>query len=296
MNFLLNFSENDNYPKRGVKIKKKLKEIPASCYSEEYFLSESNPHEFERFKKGRSLGNIYLKAFRYVPKNFDGPFLDIGCGRGELVIYLARRGKKAYGIDYSPEAIRLCREILRAEKKTTKTLANFKLASCTNLPFKDNTFQSVFLLDVVEHLTPGQLKLTLQEAKRVLKRQGVLIIHTNNKYFEKITKLFLAVFYHGGGVFLRLKKTLGETPYSPYEHLHINYLTGTELLGHLKPIGFKAKIEYVKPRKKAELEKFVPYAEGLRKAIFYNLAWLFLNSPLIRFISPTFWIMAQRTR
>lgn len=279
--------------RRASEIKKRLEEIPDSCYSEEYFLSESEPNEFERFKKGGS-PRVYSQAFKHVPKDIDGPFLDIGCGRGELVIYLARRGEKAWGIDYSQAAIRLCREILKNEQKSTQTLAKFQLASCTKLPFKDNTFRGVFLLDVVEHLTPKQLKLTLKEAKRVLKKQGILIIHTNNKYFEKFVKLFIAASYQGIKCLFRPKKTLQETASSPYEFLHINYLTGTQLRRLLKEIGFKAKIEYVKPRKKTEIKKFLSYREKWKNYLFFNVGWLLLNSPMIKFISPTFWVMARK--
>ncbi len=101
----------------------------------------------------------------------------------------------------SSASIRLSQETLKSQRKAAQPLANFQLADCTKIPFKNNTFQCLFLLDVVEHLTPRQLKLILQEANRVLKSQGVLIVHTNNKYFEKITKITIAAFYHGIKVF-----------------------------------------------------------------------------------------------
>lgn len=273
---------------------KKLKETPAIKYSEEYFLSEARAGEFERLRKGGPAGAVYRQAFKFIPKDIDGPFLDIGSGRGEMVVCLARVGKKAYGIDYSPSAISLSQKILRAEKKPVRTLAKFQLADCTNLPFKDKTFQCLFLLDVVEHLTPKQLKLTLKEANRVLKRRGVLIIHTNNKYFEKMAKLFIAASYYGTKVFFRIKKTLKQASSSVYDYLHINYLTGGELVYYLEESGFNPKIEYVKPTKKAEIQKFIPYNEKWKKYIFHNIAWFFLNTPLIKFMSPTFWVIARK--
>jgi len=262
---------------------KKLKETQACEYSEKYFLSEVGPG-----------GAVYHQAFKYIPKDIDGPFLDIGSGRGEMAVCLARAGKKAYGIDYSPAAISLSQEILRAEKKSVQTKAYFQLADCTNLPFKNKTFQCLFLLDVVEHLTPKQLKLTLKEANRVLKRQGVLIIHTNNKYFEKMAKFFIAASYSGLKVFLRIRKTLRQAASRLYDYLHINYLTGTELCHYLEESGFNSKVEYVKPTKKGEIQKFIPYNERWKKYIFYNIAWFFLNTPLIKFMSPTFWIIARK--
>lgn len=279
---------------KNAEIKKKLEEIPASFYSRKYFHSEVDFKAFTRFKEGGQPRAIFLKAFNYIPKDVRGSFLDIGCGRGELVIFLARLGKKVFGVDYSPSAISICQEILKLERKSVKNLTNFQLADCTHLPFDNKTFQCLFLLDVVEHLTPRQLKLTLQEANRVLKNQGVLVIHTNNRYFEKLAKLFTAATYHGIKVFFQIKKTLNNASASPYEYLHINYLTGKELLCYLDKCGFDAKIEYIKPSKRAEIQEYVPYNQGWKKAIFHNLAWFLLNTPLIRFMSPAFWIVAKK--
>ena len=261
------------------------KKIPPDCYCREYFFFEGWREEFNRFQKGGRPGEIYLQAFKFIPKGLAGPFLDIGCGRGELVIYLARKGKKADGVDYSPAAIKICREALKSQKESVRALASFKLADSTKLPFKKNSFQCLFLLDIVEHLTPRQFKLTLKEAKRVLEKEGALIVHTNNKYFEKITKFLIGFFYHG------TKTTL---PSEPYEELHINYLTGSQLMDRLRKMGFEAKIKYLKPRRKSDLKKFVPYKKGWKRSIFYNFAWVFLNSPLVKFLSPTFWVVARK--
>lgn len=85
----------------GVIGEKTMREIPPKCYSREYFLFKDKSKDFKRFKKGGHPGRIFLQALKYVPKDIVGPFLDVGCGRGEMVVYLARLGKRAYGIDYS---------------------------------------------------------------------------------------------------------------------------------------------------------------------------------------------------
>lgn len=273
---------------------KNSNEISADCYSREYFLGRFSQKKLKRFRKGGAPATVFLQALKYIPKNSDEPFLDVGCGQGEMAIYLARLGKKVYGIDYSPEAIRLSQENLKFERKSVRTRVNFQVADCTKIPFANNKFSGLFLLDVVEHLTPRQLELTLREAKRVLKRNGVLVIHTNNKHFEKMTKLFIAAVYHGIKVFFRFRTTLRESARDPYEHLHINYLTGKELHYYLEKVGFYVRIEYVKPRRKSDLRRFVPLDSKWKKWFFYNIAWFVFNSPLIKFISPTFWIIARK--
>jgi cyclopropane fatty-acyl-phospholipid synthase-like methyltransferase len=43
----------------------------------------------------------------------EGPVLDVGCGTGELTLYLARRGYRTLGVDLSPVAVRQAAEKAR---------------------------------------------------------------------------------------------------------------------------------------------------------------------------------------
>lgn len=92
--------------------------------------------------------------------------LDIGCGTGETITYLKTVFKKAsfVGIDNSKEAL-----------KFTKSRGhNVKKGDALKLPFKDESFDAVLLLDVIEHIKndAGVIK----EAKRVLKPGGVIVL------------------------------------------------------------------------------------------------------------------------
>ena len=46
------------------------------------------------------------------------------------------------------------------------------------IPFKSKTFDSVSLIELIEHLADKDLKLILLEAHRILKKNGELIITT----------------------------------------------------------------------------------------------------------------------
>ena len=256
---------------------------PANQYTNQYFIYNQRSQSF------------YDQVLNWLPKNINGPFLDIGCGRGELVIALGRFGKEAYGIDYSKAAIDLCRRSLNKQLTVVKSLIHFQKADCTILPFAGQTFNGIFLLDIVEHLTPKQLKDTLAEISRVIKPNGIVIIHTNNKYYEKATKLILAAYYHGLGVFLKPKIYLNQMA-NPYDNLHINYLAGNEIDNLLKKLGFKSRIEYVKPDSRKEIEGYLPHTNSWRRFLFTNLAWVFINSPLIKFLSPTYWVIGVKVQ
>ena len=60
----------------------------------------------------------------------------------------------------------------------SKSQRNFVLGDAHTLPYKDNTFESVFLVEVIEHVdNPTKV---LREIRRVLKKNGKLYLTTPN--------------------------------------------------------------------------------------------------------------------
>ncbi len=88
-----------------------------------------------------------------------GSVLDLGCGDGTLLALLAKRGITGVGLDLSGKAVAIARQRsldCRAHDLTEP------------LPFSDKSFDSVLIIDVLEHLyRPDQL---LTEASRVASR------------------------------------------------------------------------------------------------------------------------------
>ncbi len=85
---------------------------------------------------------------RFVARNYyrrERPamkILEVGCGPGANIWYLAREGFAAYGIDGSVTAIARCRQRLAADGLT----ATLHVGDITDLPYPDDTFGAV--LDV----------------------------------------------------------------------------------------------------------------------------------------------------
>jgi len=108
--------------------------------------------------------------------------LDLGCGRGEVLARCATRGAWSWGLDYSPVAARIAQETARHLESIAIQVGNVKA-----LPFPDNSFDRVFMLDLVEHLHPWELELTLAEARRVLREGGRLVVHTMpNRWYYRL--------------------------------------------------------------------------------------------------------------
>ena len=113
-----------------------------------------------------------LKALLEAISDFDGKhILEVGCGKGRFIREIAKRNARCVGIDVSENFLKDA----QAKKRGT-----FLKASATRLPFGSKTFDVVFAVEVIEHLP--DLKGFFEEASRVLKDEGRLIIIDRNKF------------------------------------------------------------------------------------------------------------------
>jgi ubiquinone/menaquinone biosynthesis C-methylase UbiE len=94
--------------------------------------------------------------------------LDAGCGPGEMARELTRRSYEVWGIDIAEPMVRYARERCG--------LGRFQAADLENLPFRDNTFDAVVCLGVVEYLETAER--SLREIWRVLRPGGSAVIST----------------------------------------------------------------------------------------------------------------------
>lgn len=120
---------------------------------------------------------VYVKeifAREGVPAN--GKILDIGCGAGFISNQLAAEGYDVSGIDQSVSSLAVARRHAPPQAKV-----DYAAGDAYALPFADATFDSVMLLDFLEHVEePGR---AIAEAARVLKPGGVLMFYTFNRTF-----------------------------------------------------------------------------------------------------------------
>lgn len=90
--------------------------------------------------------------------------LDIGCGYGVYVDFLASNGYQAFGVDFVSEFI----EQAGKTKKGT-----FMQGNAEKLPFPDKSFDTCLLFDILEH---GDDVMLLKEAKRITKEKILIIV------------------------------------------------------------------------------------------------------------------------
>lgn len=115
--------------------------------------------------------------------NFAAPYIlnktisDVACGSGYGSHILARKGaKKVIGVDYDKKTIKYAKE------RYPRRNISYKVGDAVDLPISSSSTDVFVSFETIEHIKkPIEF---LNEAKRVLKRSGLLIISTPNKKYS----------------------------------------------------------------------------------------------------------------
>lgn len=144
-------------------------------------MTHSSVKEFEdkRWKEGDQ-----APVFRHIQTidlvSSGQKVLDIGCGDGYLLEALRQKGALVSGIDISEEGARKCRQ-----KGIEVAVADISLEKA---PFQDKTFDTVILLDILEHVyDPDPL---LEKAIRLSKKHIIISVPNFNSLPARIQVLF----------------------------------------------------------------------------------------------------------
>lgn len=99
---------------------------------------------------------------------FVGDVLDIGCGTGENALELARRGLVVWGVDASPNAVRLA----RAKAAERGGSAHFQVGDAFHLDALDRTFDSVLDCGLFHVFDDAERRRYIASLARVLRSRG----------------------------------------------------------------------------------------------------------------------------
>jgi ubiquinone/menaquinone biosynthesis C-methylase UbiE len=106
--------------------------------------------------------------------------LDLGCGPGRHVVFLAKEGFSANGIEGAPSAIKLCQDKINEEKlEAIATVGDF-----VKLPYPDDHFDAIIDCCSIQHNQMTAVKQIFQEIKRTLKPKGKFfsMVRTDKDY------------------------------------------------------------------------------------------------------------------
>ncbi len=98
--------------------------------------------------------------------------LDLGCGTGILTMLLADKAKRVYGLDIIYRSLKVARDKGKGKKEFMSI--EFVNADAENIPFKDDAFDVVTASYLPKYVNA---KLLISECKRILKDDGMIILH-----------------------------------------------------------------------------------------------------------------------
>ncbi len=158
-----------------------MKRVNPKVYTKEYYATSCLG--FEGFKRFH-LEMIAIKRDMCV--------LDLGCGKGDISIYLAQEGAKVVGVDYSKDAIDIAKNSLLKQSRAVRNKVSFFVKDAKKLDFPKSSFDVVISLDMFEHLYKEELEIVMQQIRSALKNNGLLFVHTeaNKVYLDIVHPLY----------------------------------------------------------------------------------------------------------
>ena len=135
--------------------------------------------QFQAIEESGTLSDNYfgevLKKIQKLIGNDHCLILDVGCGSGLFFAKLTQaENVELIGVDAPSTQKKV------AITRGYKEVLDIEDLSTECLPFKDDTFHFVVCKDVFEHLLEPSF--TLKEIKRVLKKDGLLLLHVPNHF------------------------------------------------------------------------------------------------------------------
>jgi len=109
--------------------------------------------------------------------------LELGCGRGDFSVWMAKQGAKVTAIDLGQDLIAAARVLC----KLNQVDCEFRVQNIIDLPFDSDTFDLVIGISILHHLSETDVSKALRQSRRVLKDSGIVrVLASNSVKFQGI--------------------------------------------------------------------------------------------------------------
>jgi 2-polyprenyl-3-methyl-5-hydroxy-6-metoxy-1,4-benzoquinol methylase len=145
------------------------------------FYDAASQHYAEDYSAGNStVGHFFCArqsiVLSILSKRSGGALLDVGCGPGIYTDPSIALGYRYHGLDASPGMIHEC--VRRHSQSDDK---RFCIGRIERLPFEERYFDAILCLGVLEYVDDSELRNAVNNLRRALKPNGILIISLLNK-------------------------------------------------------------------------------------------------------------------
>ncbi len=117
--------------------------------------------------------------------------VDYGCGNGDLLNFIDKNIKKYVGYEISDDCLKVAQNKFKHKKYSFNKIHSKKVPKLG----AKNSVDLVILIGVIQYMTGSEISQLLKEAKKVLKKNGILIITcaVDHKFYKifNIYQLFL---------------------------------------------------------------------------------------------------------
>jgi len=270
-----------------------IQKVSSQVYHRRYYL-ESDGIDF--YQQGVVPPKIE-KAFTLARVKKEMTIVDVGCGRGDFIYAALKEGVKLIGIDYSQEAMTMSSSLRETLSDAQRRLISLVQADGTELPLRTQSVNTIFLMDVIEHLYPDQLQQCLKGCTRALREGGRVIIHTSpNRWYNDFGYPFWERPFNR--LLNRLfRQQLLDRPIRRKIDLecHVNEQTVVTLRQELQRCGLKSKVwlgvEYLLPVKK---ETILMQLLEITRQTACHLFPFSLTYPLKALFSNDIWAVGEK--
>lgn len=204
-------------------------------YDKNYFQQGVTGHqEFIHFKgEYKDLMDKYREIVDIAQLSSKESLLDIGCGRGEIVLYHAKNKGVATGVDFADDAIQMA----KSKAADLKIPCSFVCSSFQNINEKQS-FDKIISLDFIEHLSQEEGEAFFRKCASILNKNGKVIIYTGpntlrRKYGYPVIRFLLKLSGR------KLPKKEADTTSEHYKLYHLNEQNAFTLKKMAEKAGFR---------------------------------------------------------
>ncbi len=127
---------------------------------------------------------ILVKAVKLLRRRKALKVLDLGCGAGRHVVYMASQTFETYGVDTSETGLKRTKERLKAHGlEASLVRCDMKLP-----PFISSCFDVVICLNTIYHQRFMEIQQTMSEVHRILKNKGLFLVNFHSRRSHRYGK------------------------------------------------------------------------------------------------------------